>query len=169
MYRVCIATVGAARARLFTYEHSADAEDAHDKLVEHSELVNPARRGRSGELVSSSQLTSSYRDGVSPDGPNDDDHRVHHTALHDVAFARMVMAAFRELIDEQQPQRVIVSADPRMLGKLRAVMAGLLSEDIPRDELSRDLDELTAPQLRDQLASQRVLPPRIPRSVHAVR
>jgi protein required for attachment to host cells len=49
-----------------------------------------------------------------------DDHRSRHLVKLDEDFARSAMAALRELIDEHAPQRVIVCAGPRMLGKLRA-------------------------------------------------
>src|SRR5262249_15994073 len=89
MVRPRIALADVARARLFTYERAADGGIMHEELVERSDLVNPER----GALIGSDQ----------------------HTAQIESAFARSAMAALRELIDQELPQRVIICAGPRML------------------------------------------------------
>jgi len=140
MYRVCIALVDATRARLFTFERVTDGADTGDELVERTDLVNPQRR-RIGHLQYAF-----------------DDHRDDHVSQLDDKFARMAMAALRELIDEHSTQRVVICAAPRMLGRLRAAAPGLMPDDISRDELPRDLVKLSSGDVRTELASRGLLP-----------
>ncbi len=145
MYRVCIALVDAARARLFTFARATEASDTRDELVEHTDLANPQRRRRPSELFSDTR----------PGAFDDDlDHQV---SQLDEKFARMAMAALRELIDEHPTQRVVIGAPPRMLGRLRAAAPGLLPDDITLDELPRDLVRLSPADVRAALASRGLL------------
>ena len=155
MYRACIATVDATRARLFTYERVAAPEGTREQLVEHTDLVNPARRMRPGSLFSDSQP------GAARAGSHQnafDDHRDQHITRFDIDFARAALVALRELIDQQQPRQVILCAGPRMLGHLRAAVPGILPDGVEPDELARDLVKLGPSELRDQLASHDLLP-----------
>lgn len=155
MYRVCIALVDATRARLFTFERVTDGADTREALVERTDLVNPQRRRRPSEVFSDT------RPGLSRTGHLQyafDDHRDQHIAQLDERFARMAMAALRELIDEHPTQRVVICAPPRMLGRLRAATPGLVPGDIALDELARDLVKLPAGDMRAELASRGLLP-----------
>lgn len=82
----------------------------------------------------------------------------------DAEFARTAMAALRELIDDDAPERVILCAGPRMLDKLRMSAPGILPEHLTYDELARDLVTLSASELRDELVPHGFLPPRSLRS-----
>jgi protein required for attachment to host cells len=135
MYRVCIALVDATRARLFTFERVAEGAGSRDELVERTDLVNPQRRRRAS-----------------------DDYRDQRVSQLDDKFARMAMAALRELIDEHSTQRVVICASPRMLGRLRSTAPGLLPDDIALDELPRDLVQLAAGDVRAELAAGALLP-----------
>lgn len=157
MYRACIALVDAARARLFTIDRITEGEETREELVERADLVNPQRRRRPSELFSDTR-PGSGRVGRLQYGL--DDHRDRNIAQLDEKFARMVMANLRELIDERPTQRVIVCASPRMLGKLRASAPGILPDEMPVDELASDLVKLSAANLRAELASRGLLPPR---------
>jgi protein required for attachment to host cells len=155
MYRVCIALVDATRARLFTFERVVEGADAREAFVECTDLVNPQRRRRPSEVFSDT------RPGSSRTGHLQfafDDHRDHHIAQIDDKFARMAMAALRELVDEQPTQRVVTCASPRMLGRLRAAAPGLLPDDIALDELPRDLVKLVPGEVRAELAARALLP-----------
>jgi protein required for attachment to host cells len=155
MYRVCIALVDATRARLYTFERATEGADVRDELIERTDLVNPQRRGRPSEL------SSDTRPGSSRTGHLQyafDDHRDHHISQLDDKFARLAMAALRELIDEHSTQRVVICASSRMLGRLRAAAPGLLPNDIALDELPRDLVKLSPGDVRSELDSRGLLP-----------
>jgi protein required for attachment to host cells len=154
MYRAAIALVDASRARLFTYDRTADETGIHEDLVEHADLVNPARHKRPSELFSDSGHTGGLTYGF-------DDHREAHIAHLDVEFARTVLAALREIIDEFPTRRVIIAAGPRMLGKLRTAAPGLLPDDIEVLELPHDLVRLHRNDLLERLAEHVLVPPAV--------
>lgn len=159
MYRACIALVDATRARLFTLDRVSDGVETREELVERMDLVNPQRRRRPSELFSDT------RPGLSRVGHLQyafDDHRDRHIAQLDEKFARTVLATLRELIDEQATQRVIICASPRMLGKLRATAPGILPHGVTLDEVPRDLVKLSPADVRAELSSHGILPPRTP-------
>ena len=156
MYRVCIALVDATRARLFTFERVVEGADTREELVERTDLVNPQRRRRPSEVFSDTRPGSSRSGNLQYAF---DDHRDHHISQLDDKFARMAMAALRELVDEHPTQRVVLCASPKMLGRLRAATPGLLPDDIALDEMPRDLVKLSPGDVRAELASRDLLPP----------
>lgn len=159
MYRACIALVDASRARLFRFERSTESDGTHEELIEQTDLVNPARRLRPSALFSDSR-PGSNRTGRLQNAF--DDHRNAHIDQLDAEFARSVVAELARMLEAARAQRLIICASPHMLGELR-------SAGVPRrngmelDELPRDLVKLSATEIRDQLASYGVLPPRPPR------
>jgi protein required for attachment to host cells len=159
MIRVCIAIVDASRARLFTFERSAEADGIHEQLVEHRELVDPARRQRPSELFSDSR-PGSGRTGALQYAF--DDHRDAAIERMDTMFARTTLAKLLELVRSSAARRLIICASPRMLGELRDASGELRNTGLVIDEMPRDLSKLTAPQIRDRLASYGLLPPQLP-------
>lgn len=155
MYRVCILLVDATRARLFTCERVTEGADTRDELVERTDLVNPQRRRRPSEVLSDTRPGSSRTGHLQYAF---DDHRDHYISQVDEKFARMAMAALRELIDERPTQRVVICASPRMLGRIRAATPGLIPDDVALDEVPRDLVKLSPGEVRAELASRHLLP-----------
>jgi protein required for attachment to host cells len=157
MYRACIAVVDASRARLFTLERSTDTGEVHEELSEQRDLVNPARRHRPSELFSDT------RPGTSRVGGRQyglDDHRDAHIAQFDAEFSREIVDEVASLIRSTGLHRLILCASPHMLGALREAGRELRRDELEIEEIPRDLVKLTPTQLRDQLASYGVLPPR---------
>jgi protein required for attachment to host cells len=165
MYRVCIALVDATRARLFTFERATEGADIREALIERTDLVNPQRRRRPSEVFSDTRPGSSRTGRLQYAF---DDHRDHHVSEVDDKFARMAMAALREVTDEHPTQRVVICASPRMLGRLRAAAPGLLPDDIGRDELPCDLVKLPPGKVRAELAARNLLPAAARIQHHAV-
>jgi protein required for attachment to host cells len=151
MYRVCISLVDSTRARLFTFARTVDGAGLHEELVERTDLVNVGRHPVAREPPADPRADAGRQ--YSLEEPRD-----HHLARQDAEFARTAMAALRELVDEYAPQRVVVCAGPRMLGKLRASSPGIMPEHMPLDELARDLVKLSPREMRDELASHGLLP-----------
>ena len=156
MYRACIAVVDASRARLFTYERSAEVEGVKERMIEERDLVNPARRLRPSQLFSESRPPSARTGDLQY---TIDDHRDAHIEALDAAFSRAIVGELRELVRASHPTRVILCASPNMLGELRQAGRALPREGVEIDELARDLVKLTPPQLRAHLESYGLLPP----------
>ena len=153
MHRTCIAVVDATRARLFTFDRSAEVEGVREDLTERTDLVDLARRQTETQLFSDTR-TNTSRTGGRYFGF--DDHRHAHVKALDAEFARTVAAAIEQMLRETGAQRLIVCASPRMLGALRRT--DLRPGDVVIDELARDYVKLTPPQLRAQLAEVGLLP-----------
>lgn len=163
MQRTSIAVVDATRARLFTYERSAEPEGVREQLTEQTDLVNPARRRTGAELFSDSGKTAGR---AGDHGFGFDDHRAAHIDQMDAEFARAVIAEIERAIRTPGSQRLVLCASPRMLGTLRELGAALARDGLVIDELPRDLVKLTMPEVRDHLASYGLLPPRAARTAH---
>jgi protein required for attachment to host cells len=140
MNRTCIAIVDASRARLFTFDRTQGGSGIHEQLVEQRDLADPARR------------TGGLQFGF-------DDHRDAHIDRLDTPFARAVVAEIEGLLRSSGARRLILCANPRMLGELRAAGNGLRREGLLIDELPRDLVKLTVPKIRERLGSHSLLPP----------
>ena len=162
MYRVAIAVIDASRARFFTFDRELDGDGVREGMVEHTDLVNLARRMRPSELFSDTRPATRGVGTV-------DDHRTGNIDRKDAEFARTALAALREVIDEHRPRRVGVCASPRMLGALRAASADVIPDDIEVDTLARDLVRLSPSELRALLVAHGLLPGRIGSPAQAAR
>lgn len=136
MDRVCIALVDATRARFFTFDRGTNERAGSEPLTEPSSLVRAT-----GEAEPRPRRLA---------------------AKHEIEFARMAMAAFRELIDEHGAQRAIVCANAPMLGQLRAAAPGILPDQLPIDALACDFVKLPSAEIRAKLADHGLLPARAP-------
>ena len=159
MNQTCIAVVDAARARLFTLERSAEAGGLQEHFEERRDLVNPQRRLRPSELFSESRPGSSRIGGRQFAF---DDHRDDHIEALDAEFARAVANEMVSLLRQTHANRLIVCASPHMLGELRRAHGELRHAGLAVEEIPRDLVKLTPAELREQLESYGVLPPRPP-------
>src|SRR5512140_361197 len=97
MQRTCIAIVDATRARLFTFDRTADASGVHEELSEHTDLVNPSRRLTPAQLFSDTR-TNSTRAGNRHYGS--DDHVDAHLDQLDAEFARSITGAIERTVRE---------------------------------------------------------------------
>jgi hypothetical protein len=134
MDRVCIALVDATRARFFTFDRGVNERADGEPLTEPGSLVRHVGDG-------------------DPRPPRA-------THKYEIEFARMAMAAFRELIDEHGAQRAIVCANAPMLGQLRAAAPGILPDQLPIDALACDFVKLPSAEIRAKLADHGLLPAR---------
>lgn len=153
MKRACIATIDAARARIYTYQEDA-APGAEMREVQ--DLTNPGRRLRDSELFSESRPPLSPSGGVGPNvsgGPAKDDHRDDHIAMMDQKFAKEICEEVDKLVRTEGYNYLILVAPPRMLGQLRKANGIFHRPGLVVDEVTRDLSNLTRAQLHDHLAS----------------
>lgn len=141
MYKACIAVIDAARARLFLFTRTAHHSGVDEQMIEHKDLINPARRDPR-------------------DRPADIDH-------HDQAFAAAVAVQLGRVASGHEVDRVVLCAKPRMLGILRGLTASLHRPGRVVDELPRDLVRLSASELRTYLGSYGLLPPHVTDELHS--
>lgn len=159
MQRTCIAVVDATRARLFTFDRTAEVGGVHEELSERTDLVNPARRQTPAQLFSEPHSGTNITGGGRH--YSFDDHRDAHIDGIDAQFAREIVTTIERTVLETGAHRLVLCASPRMLGQLRAV--DLRRNGLVIDELARDYVKLTPPQLHDQLVEHGLLPQSPPR------
>lgn len=161
MKRACIATIDAARARLYTYHE--DAAPGHE-LREVRDLVNPGRRMKQGDMFSETRpsLSNSPKAGPSADpGSAKDDHRDDHVENMDMKFAKEIVEELEKILRAPAVYgRLILIASPKMLGELRKANGSLKRNGMVIDEIPSDLSNLSATQLHDHLASLELIPGR---------
>ena len=153
MQRTIITVADASRARLFTFEPGDDVAGTPESFVEHTDLVNPARRLTPAQLFSDTR-TNTSRNGGRIYGV--DDHRNAHIDELDNACARSIAAAIDEAARAAGARRAIVCAAPRMLGMLRAEYSR--RTDLVIVDLDHDYTKLTPTQLHAELVDRGLLP-----------
>ena len=163
MKRACIATIDAARAKLFTYQE--DAPPGRE-LVEVRDLTNSGRRLKDSELFSESRpaLKPAGMGGPSltgmSGGPGNDDHRDDHIAMMDQKFAKEIVEELDKLVREGGYGHLILIAPPKMMGVLRKANGVFKRNGLVVDELPQELSQLTASQLHERLAARGLIPSR---------
>jgi protein required for attachment to host cells len=159
MKRICIASVDATRARLYTFEEmAAPPGEITQQLRERIDLCHPARRLRPSELFADSRPGADR----APNGRNYlvDDHREASMRHMDHQFAGLVVEELERLVAEEGTREVILAASPRMLGLLRELTAPLRERGVSVCDIDRDLVKLSRSQLHDYLSRRDLLPER---------
>jgi protein required for attachment to host cells len=151
-----------ARARFFSIRRiDVDGTETVD-LVEQEDLVSPEHLLRDEQIYSSTK--SGLRFPPTRRGRHTvtvDDHRDAHRREVDGKFAKSIVERMAELFDSARANELILVAEPRQLGFLRAAMEKWIPRDVQVIELSRDLTHLAADQIQAKLAGEGLLPPRV--------
>jgi protein required for attachment to host cells len=156
----CVLAADSARARVFTLDGSPDVtEPTLRKLVEVSDLTNPALRARDADLFTDSRpgLQHAFRDGPSHGVSDRRDARRREMRRR---FAEMAVEEAAEVWRRFPSARLIIAASPGVLGDLRAALAR--HRDAPRDvvEVARELANRTPTLIHDALAHAGAVPRR---------
>jgi protein required for attachment to host cells len=146
MIRTCILVADAARARIYTLERSIEPNGMQEQFREERDLVDPARRERSGEQSSDTFMF--------------DDHRQSHLDVLDTRFARELVSEIATIVRDRACRKLIVIASSRMIGDLRTYLAPLGKTGLAIEEVIHDYTKLTTSALRDRLAELGMVPAR---------
>jgi protein required for attachment to host cells len=145
MPRTCVVVADRARARLFVLDSVPRHEPAKEveKLREVEVLTDPEGSKKGNELYSDSR-SGGDRGGGGAHGHGYDDHRDSHRDEVERRFAKRIADSIAEFARARAAERLVLSADPRLLGLLRKSMNGLPSGtelvELPED-LSRQTPE----------------------------
>jgi protein required for attachment to host cells len=152
----CVVVVDGARARFLVLEPGADTRPS---LVEQSDLINPETDVKGRDLWSDTK-TGRGRESRGTPAHGYDDHRDAHEEEFRRRFAVRVVETAMSLAHARGAGRLIVAADPRMLGHLRPVLATATKNGVEIREVPKDLTKLTASELHRRLAEEALLPGR---------
>ncbi len=167
MYDVCVLVADSARARYFVDRHEAPparlggkATDspswAGQRLQEVRDLVHPEARLTDAEQYSETKPGTARGPGAQAHAYND--HREAQQDQHDRRFAADIVAAAEEACRETDARRLILVADPRMLGILRPLAQKLAHAGIEVRDLAKDLSRMRPDEIRSVLEKNDMLP-----------
>ena len=156
MQNAGIIVADAARARFITFEPSRDPDlDGKDRCVEHADLVNPEARAAQREQFSDRP----GRLHASRGGPAhlSDDHRQRHQEEVERRFAKRILDAVAPFVGQHGLRRLLLIAAPRLLGSLRAELAGRQLPDVQVVEMNEDHSRLSLPQIAELVVQRQLL------------
>jgi protein required for attachment to host cells len=154
----CVVVADGARARFFTLKPAAlPAFEGGPDLHEREDLVNPEKEQTSRELFSNLKTGRNRAAGGGP-AHGYDDHRTQHEDEFERRFARRVASRIRDL---SPVAHIVLVADPRLLGFLRAELAGKHANGTELRELGKDLSTLSPTEIHARLAAAGLLPERV--------
>lgn len=155
----CVVVADGARARLFTLEQ-ADIAEGGPNLVEISGLANPEAEAAGKEIYSDEKSGRN----VAPAGGGAhgyDDHRDQHIEETERRFAKAIAAAAAQVVAREKAGCLVLAANPRMLGHLRAAISATAA-DLKVREVPKELTKLAVHEVHEHLAAAHVLPGREP-------
>lgn len=157
-FDVNVVLVDAARARFFVDRYVPDPpQRAGRRLEEVADLVNPAARLSDEETFTESRPgTQRAPAGASAHGMSD--HREAHRDENDKRFAAIIVEHAERLCKGEGAPRLLVAADPRMLGFLRPLTERLGKSGIEVRDVAKDLSRMVPDQAREVLVKGDLLP-----------
>jgi len=154
----CIIVADGGRGRLFTVVEDGSAQGRID-LVERESLVNPDYRAHGEDSpgrTKSERVTNRQAGDVHPIDARRDQHRLE----LERRFAREIAERVAQLTRSWNHGSVVLVAEPRLLGLVREPLHKALNPAVELKELAKDYSQLTAAELRDHLALNRMIPAR---------
>lgn len=159
MNRFLVTVIDGTKARFLTLEPVESPEsESGPNLIEHDELLNPAKEMAGQELWAN--VKTGRNRGSGNRGHNYDDHRSNHLVEFERKFAQAVTERIDELLQSHQSQALVLVAEPQILGTMRSCLHASNGRGIQIQELAKDLRHLRPKEVHEYLASKGLLPAR---------
>lgn len=169
MKRALIATVDAAKARIYLYQEQtnpgfelteiADLDNAGRRLPDH-EVYSESRPSLKGDSGRRAELGGANRSDLGAPASASDDHRDAHRQELDARFAKLIAGELDEQVTRRKLGHLVLCAGPKMLGTLRTVCGSLHRDGLVFEEIEKDLSNMSVAQLHDYLANAGIVPGR---------
>lgn len=158
MSSVLVVVADGAKARYFTSEVKELAQgEIGSYLLEDASLVNPDQMEEGKELWSGPESQAGhYRQGRST-AHSYDDHRQDHELEYERRFARSITEQILLRTHTHPLQRLVVIAEPRLLGLLREVLIPKLPKALELTEIDKNLCHLRPDELYEYLTKRSLL------------
>ena len=154
----CVVIADAGRARFFTVAWPEDERfEGGPRLREHEDWANPEGTMTGLELFTEVKSGRRQSPGGGP-AHLTDDHRERHQREIDRRFAQKLARAIDEFVIKQRAKRLVLAADPRMLGTLREQLAKQLPSELELEELPEDLSWQAVAHIEKVLTQRGLLP-----------
>jgi protein required for attachment to host cells len=157
MTKTCIIVADGARARFITLEIPLEPSiDGGARLIERDDLVNPEAEAPQHGLL----RDRSGRGHGSQNGPAHalDDHREQHLQEVQRRYARRLVERAERLVTEYGATGLILAAEPRLLGVLRAELGARRLSGVEVRELSENLSRRPLGDIQTSLAARGLIP-----------
>lgn len=174
MKRACIATIDAAKARIFLYQEQTnpgfelteigDLDNAGRRLADR-DLYSESRPALKGNSIRRGPVGGASRSDQGAPGAGSDDHRDAHRSEMDAKFAKLIIEELDSQVTRRKLGHLVIIAAPKMLGALREVSDVLHRDGLVVEEIDKDLSNVPSAQLHDYLADAGIVPPRQRRAV----
>ncbi|MEL6138922.1 MAG: host attachment protein [Cyanobacteria bacterium J06628_6] len=157
MTQYLVAVVDGMKARFLTLcPLEFEGYESGPNLIEHEGLVN-AERDTAGQELWDNKQTGRNR-AASGQSHRYDDHRNKHIVEFERRFAQAITQRIVELSQTYDTRRLILAAEPQILGILRDTMTSHLPSQLKMQEVAKDLCRMSVKELHDYLAHQSLLP-----------
>lgn len=158
MPRTCVVVADRARARMFVLDSVQRHEPAKDveKLREIEVLTDP-EGSLKGKDVFSDSRTGGDRGAGGAHGHGYDDHRDSHRDEVERRFAKRIADSVAEFARARAAEKLVLTADPRLLGLLRKSMQGTLPNGTELIELPEDLSKQSPERIQATLTRRGAL------------
>ncbi|MFQ4142879.1 host attachment protein [Chlorogloeopsis sp. ULAP02] len=159
MNQVLVAVINGTRARFLTLEQPELPEyESGPNLVEHKSLFNPVKELQGKELWAS--VKTGRNQGQGSQAHAYDDGRQEHLNEFERRFAGAIANEIANINKSKRIQRLLLIAEPHILGVLREVVAPLLPKNLQIQDLAKDLCKLKSKDIYEYLANKNLLPTR---------
>ncbi|AFY75788.1 MAG: host attachment protein [Hydrococcus sp. C42_A2020_068] len=159
MNQSVVAVIDGTKARFFILEQAEVPEyQSGPNLVEKDSLANTANELHGKDLWSTTK-TGRNR-GAAGQAHGYDDHRQNHLNEFERSFAKEIVNKIVELTQAYHAQKLLLVAEPQILGLLREAIAPHLPKHLKIQELAKDLCKLKPLELHQYLADKELLPAR---------
>ncbi len=157
MGKFAVAVINGSQARFFILDSAASSEyESGPNLIEHESLANSTKEFHGQELWANTK-TGRNR-GRSGQAHGYDDHRHNHEIEFEKRFANKISNALLNLIRTHQARQLVLVAEPKILGMIRASMSDNLFKTLNIHEVAKDICNLKSHQIHDYLTKKNLLP-----------
>ncbi|WP_026732644.1 host attachment protein [Fischerella sp. PCC 9605] len=157
MNQVLVAVIDGTRARFLTLEQAELPEyESSPNLVEHKSLFNPVKELQGKELWAN--VKSGRNQGLSGQAHAYDDGRQQHVTEFERRFAQVIGNEILNFTQAKRIQRLLLIAEPHILGIVREVVTPLLPKNLQIQDLAKDLSKFKLKEIYEYLASKSLLP-----------
>ncbi|MCX7593847.1 MAG: host attachment protein [Fischerella sp.] len=157
MNQVLVTVIDGTRARFLTLEQPELPEyESGPNLVEHKSLFNPVKELQGKELWAN--VKPGRNQGLSGQAHAYDDRRQQHVTEFERRFAQVIGHEILSFTQTKRIQRLLLVAEPHILGVVREVVTPLLPKNLQIQDLAKDLSKFKLKEIYEYLASKGLLP-----------
>lgn len=159
MIQILVTVISKTKARFLTLEQAQlPAYQSGPNLIEHEALLNPTQDVGGKDLWAT--VKTGRNQGSAGQAHAYDDHRDNHLEEFERRFAQMIATQIVNLAQTHQAQRLVLVAEPQILGGVRDALNPILPKNLQIQELAKDLCKVKTSELHEHLASKNILPVR---------